>query len=306
MNPARLRAYLELSIVSAIWGIAGPVIKYALGGIPALPFLTYRFFLSSLVGLISFLILGLRLPKDKKVLLELLFYAVLVAPVSLGLLFFGLETTTVLDMSLITLVAPLVTSVAGVIFLKEHITFREKVGMGIALVGTLLTVIEPIIQNGNASPRLSGNILILVYLLTTAGAAVLAKKLLRADVDPLTMTNVSFVTGFFSLLPFALFTSNLSSLTTVRFPYHLAVFYMAFLSGTLAYYLANKAQKTIEVSEAIVFSYLYPLFSAPLAVFWLGERVTPIFVVGAAIIALGVAIAEIKPRLEVGDKKKYN
>lgn len=74
---------------------------------------------------------------------------------------------------------------------------------------------------------------------------------------------------------------------------------MALLSGSLAYFLFNKAQKTIEIGEASLFAYLYPIFSTPLAVLWLGEKITPIFMVGAIIIALGVFVAEVK-------KNRYN
>jgi drug/metabolite transporter (DMT)-like permease len=69
---------------------------------------------------------------------------------------------------------------------------------------------------------------------------------------------------------------------------------MAFLSGSLAYYLSTKAQKTIEIGDAAIFSHLYPLFSTPLAVLWLGERITPIFIIGGVIIAIGVFLAEYK------------
>ena len=69
---------------------------------------------------------------------------------------------------------------------------------------------------------------------------------------------------------------------------------MAFLSGSLAYYLGNKAQKTIEIGDAAVFSYLYPIFSTPLAVLWLGEKITPMFIIGGIIITIGVVMAEIK------------
>jgi drug/metabolite transporter (DMT)-like permease len=128
---------------------------------------------------------------------------------------------------------------------------------------------------------------------------ILGKKLLRKDVDPLTLTNTAFIVGFVTLLPFALpqiISSNFRVITSPSIPYHLGVFYMAFLSGTLAYLLSNKAQKTIEVGEAAVFSYLYPIFATPLAVLWLGEKITPFFIIGGVIIAVGVAVAEIKKR----------
>ena len=301
MNTARTRAYIELLIVSAIWGIAGPIIKFTLGGFDSLTFLTYRFGLSSIIALITFAVLKARLPKDKKTFWNLIAYGFLTSTVALGFLFFGLENTTVLDMSLITLANPILITIAGVMFLNEHVTKKEKVGMGIALAGTLLTVIEPLIQNGDGVLGLSGNVLIVGYLIATAWSAVLAKEVLRSGVSPLTMTNVSFIIGFLSLLPFALIANKqaLFNIPSAPIPYHLGVFYMAFLSGSLAYWLANKAQKTIEIGEAAIFSYLYPIFSTPLAVIWLGEKVTPVFIVGAVIIAIGVFIAEMK-------KKRYN
>ena len=299
MHTPRLKAYILLLIVAVIWGIAGPVIKFTLGGFPPLLFLTYRFGLSTLISIICFFIFGLHFPKENRIRLELILYGFITSTVSLGLLFFGLENTTVLDMSLITLVNPLLITLAGVYFLKEHVTGREKIGMGIALAGTILTVIEPFFQNGHSLTRFSGNFLIFLYLLTTAWSAVLAKRLLRKGVDPLSMTNFSFIIGFLTLLPFAVLKYPVGIIGEIPFSYHLGVIFMALFSGSLAYYLANKAQKTIEIGEAAVFSYIYPLFSTPLAVAWLGEKITPIFILGAVIIALGVVIAETK-------KRRYN
>ncbi len=299
MNPHRVRAYILLIIVTAIWGIAEPVIKYTLGGFPPLLFLVYRFGLSTILSLILFLIFGFHFPKDGKTRLELILYGLITSTVSLGLLFFGLDNTTVLDATLITLINPLLVSFAGVYFLREHVTIKEKIGMGIALLGTILTVFEPVFQNNHTQIRLSGNLLIFFYLFTTAWGAVLAKKLLRKDVSPLTLTNTSFIVGFISLIPFALTKYSITDITSVTFPYHLGVAFMALISGSLAYYLSNRAQKSIEIGEAAVFSYLYPLFSAPLAVIWLGEKITPVYIIGGIVIVLGVLIAEIK-------KKRYN
>jgi len=296
MISARHRAYLMLLIVAVIWGIASPVIKFTLAGFNPVTFLTYRFGISTVFAIIIFLITGWHIPNNKKILWQMILYGFLTSTVSLGFLFFGLKTTTVLDSALITLANPLIISLSGVYFLKEHLTKKEKIGIGIAVIGTILTVIEPLIQNHGNQIKLSGNILILGYVITTAIGAVLAKRLLRENVNPLTMTNFSFIVGFISLLPLFLYTNNNSLITIHSVPtvYHIGVFYMALFSGSLAYYLSNRAQKTIEISEASVFSYLNPVFSMPLAIVWLGEKITPIFIVGAIVIATGVAIAEIK------------
>ena len=296
----RVKAYLMLLVVAAIWGIATPVIKYTLEGFSPLVFLTYRFGISTIVAFIIFAINGVHLPKDKKTLFLLFFYGFLNSVVSLGLLFFGMENTTVLESSLITLASPLIISTAGVYFLHEHVTRREKIGMGIAIIGTVLTIIEPLINNGHSFLKLSGNLLILGYVLVTVVTTILAKNLLRKGADAMAMTNFSFIIGFISFLPFVLLSNfSLAKILEVHYTYHLGVFFMAILSGTLAFYLANKAQKTIEVGEQSLFAYLYPVFSLPLAVLWLGEKITPVYVLGGIIIAIGVVIAEIK-------KRRYN
>lgn len=294
----RIKAYLVLLFATAIWGVAGPVIKYTLGGIETVPFLTYRFALSALVGVITFLIFGFHLPKNPKLVIFLLIHSLFSSTIALGLLFFGLENTTVLEMTIITLAVPVLTSTAGAYFLREHVTKREKLGMAIALLGTLFTVVEPLFLNGGSATRFSGNILIFLYIVANILPAILAKKLLREDVKPNTLTSFSFIVGFLSFFAYVLIKNEafviIETVRVLPLNFHLGVWYMAFLSGNLAYYLFNKAQKTIEVGDASVFAYLYPIFSTPLAVLWLGESIKPPFIIGAIIIIVGVVIAEVK------------
>lgn len=293
----RVRAYILLVVVAVIWGVASPVIKYTLNEFDPLTFLTYRFGVSTILAIIIFSIFGFNVPKNKKTFWTMILYGFITSTISLGLLFLGLNNTTVLNSSLITLISPLVISMAGVVFLKETITKREKLGMGIAVLGTFLTLIGPILQNLNGASGTVGNLFVLGYVLSAAVGVIMGKKLLRAGVKPLTMANFSFIVGFITLLPFALFSGiSIDSISQIPFTYHAGVFYMAILSGSFAYYLSNRAQKSIEVSEASVFSYLHPLFAAPLAVLWLGEKITPVFIIGAVIIAIGVMIAEVKKK----------
>ena len=298
----RIKAYLMLLAVSVIWGVASPVIKYTLTGFAPATFLAYRFGISTIIAIIIAALTGIHIPKNGKVFLLFLLYGFLNSVVALGLLFFGMENTTVLETGLITLAGPLIISTAGVYFLHEHVTKREKLGMGIAMFGTLLTILQPLISNGHSALKLSGNILVLGYVLATVVTAVLSKELLKKDVNPMSLTNASFIIGFLFFLPVVLRNPNFNLNTevfNVPLSYHFGVWYMAILSGTLAFYLSNRAQKTIEIGEQSLFAYLYPVFSLPLAVIWLGEKVTTTHIVGGAIIIIGVVIAEIK-------KKRYN
>lgn len=303
MNSARIRAYIMLLFVSVIWGVASPVIKFTLDGFPSPIFLAYRFGISTILAFIIFAINGVHLPRNINTLFWVLLYGFLNSVVSLGFLFFGMENTTVLEAGLITMATPLLISTAGVYFLHEHITKREKLGMVIAIIGTGITIVGPLITNGHSEIKFSGNLLVLGYVISTLITTLIVKKLLKKDVNPMMLTNTSFIIGFLSFLAFLLYQMPIQSVVNqileVPFKYHLGVLYMAIISGTLAFYLSNKAQKTIEIGEQSIFGYLYPIFSLPLAVVWLGEKITNIHILGGVIIILGVVIAEIK-------KKRYN
>jgi len=298
----RVKSYLMLLAVSAIWGIASPTIKFTLQGFDPAIFLSYRFFISTIIALIIFVISRPHFPKDINNIFLLLLYGFLNSVVSLGLLFFGRKNTTVLEAGLITLVSPLFISTAGVYFLHEHVTKREKTGMLIAMLGTVLTIIGPLLTNGHSSLKFSGNILVLGYVLSTIVTTLLVKNLLKKGIDAMMMTNISFIIGFICFTAFVLMDSQLSevvnAIKNTPLPYHLGVLYMAIVSGTLAFYLNTKAQKSIEIGEASLFSYLLPIFSLPIAVLWLGEKITFIHITGGIIIILGVVTAEIK-------KKRY-
>ncbi len=299
MNPRRTSAYLLFLIVTIISAVAGVVIKFTLGGISTLPFLTYRFAISAAVAVVaSFAYKGF--PRKTSTLIELIVFSFLTSTVALGLLFLGLEKTTVLDMSIITAIGPLVIALAGVIYLKEHVTNREKIGMAIAFLGTMIVLVEPIIRLHDGKLETQGNLLILIYVFVTALSAVLGKRLLRKKVDPMVMTNAIFIVGFLTIIPVSFYFygfGNLKNIVTgLSLPYHAGVVFMALISGNLAYFLGNRAQKTIEIGEAALFSYLIPIFTAPLAIIFLKEKVTPIFAIGSAIVLVGVAIAEYRKK----------
>ncbi|MBI2007273.1 MAG: DMT family transporter [Candidatus Blackburnbacteria bacterium] len=297
----RLTAYLLLILVAVIWGAALPVIKFTLEGFSPLLFLTYRFGISALISLVLILLFGLEIPRKKQIILLTIGYGFLTSTITLGLLFLGIERTTAVDTTLIAATGPILVTVAGVIFLNEHVTRREKLGIALAFAGVVVTIFEPILKNTDGASGLGGNILIFAAVLTGVASAVMAKVVLRKEVSPAAAVNISFIIGFLTLLPIALFFYPpqvfIEQIRTAPLPYHLGLWYMAIFSGNIAYFFWHKAQKTIEVGEAGLFTYLQPIFAIPLAILWLGETISPAFVVGAVIITIGVLVAEYKKNL---------
>lgn len=298
MGKNRLIAYIYILASIVMWGVAGPVIKYTLEGIDPMPFLAYRFSISALVAVLFFGLRGFSLKKYRSNLVGIVFYGLTSTVIPLTLLFVGLDMTNVLTFSIMTSTIPLISAYFGSAFLKDRITKREKLGMMVAFAGTLITITAPLVENSHGETRLLGNLLIFVFILVDCYSYIIAKKLLRKGIGSAALSNFAFLVGFICLVPTVLYfnPSSLGSVTGIPLNYHLGVLYMAIFSGTIAYALWNRGQRTIEVSEAAVFKYLDPLIAAPLAVLWLGEKITLSFITGALIIGAGVFIAETKAR----------
>lgn len=294
----RIKAYLMLLLVSIIWGIASPIIKLTLNDIPADLFLFYRFLISTVVAIPFVLRFSPSLKKIFGSIRSIAAHSIFTAILSLGFLFWGMEKTTVLNSSLIQTLGPLIVSFFGYRFLNDRITAKEKKGLLIAFLGSMVIYIELLLFKNGGLGQMEGNLLILAYLISNAIGAVILKKLLQKDFNPLFLSNLSFILAFISMLPIMLSKYGYGSLVDTLFTLPtnaiMGLLYMALISGTLAYTLGNIAQRSIEISESAPFSYLPPVFASILAVVWLGEVPTLYFLTGSIVIILGVIIAEIK------------
>lgn len=305
MSSRRTKAYVLLLATAIIWGLATSVIKFTLAEISPFSFLTYRFFISGIIAVFLLLVGRIRLPKKKSDLAGIFAVGIVGNTLALGLLFVGLAQTTVLDTSIIEALAPLLIGVMGVSLLHDRVTRKEKLGIFVALVGTLITIIGPLGDSGigglSAKERSVGNLIILMFVVADATSFVMTKKLTQRKIKPDAISNFGFVVAFITTFPIILLTRGWDSfwgeITQLPFAHHLGVWYMAIVSGTLAYWFWTKGQKSIEVSEAAVFRYLIPVFATPLAIFWIGEKLTLHFLIGAGVVFFGVGLAEYKGNL---------
>ncbi len=298
MSKRRIRAYILLLTATAIWAAASPIIKFTLREISPLNFLTYRFLISGVIGIVFLILMKPKIPNNKKAYFYLFSYSIFTM-IALTMLFMGLDQSRVLDLVVVDVLGPLVTALAGAIFLKERITRREKTGLAIAFSGTLIAIAIPyLINKGFEASRFSGNIMLILFMILDTGSYILAKEAVRNKIGPATLVNVTFIILFLFFVPLNYFIKGgeffLHESLNLSVYGHLGVAYMAILSGTVAYTLWAAGQKTIEVSEASLFRYLYPTFSAPLAVIWLREEINGYFLVGAVLILIGVILAEYK------------
>lgn len=307
-RPKRLRlaksgaAYLSLLLTVAIWGIAAPVIKVTLEAVPPFTFLFLRFFLNTILITPFFLLYLKRHPLRMGELPHLTTLTLAGTTLTLSLIFLGIDRTSSLDASLLTATAPLFIILGGVLFLKEKMDYKEKIGLGLALLGVSLTVIQPLLEGGTvSSANLLGNLLLISSNLTWTFFTLFSRLDVREH-SPFKITAFSFILGFLTFIPLA-FLENplfLSSIFHLPSSAWAGVIYMSVLSSITAYLLYEFSLEYLQAHQAALILYLQPVFTAPLAFLWLEEKITFPFIVGAALIASGVALTYKRERLSLG------
>lgn len=297
MSPKRQLAYLLLIINTIVWGLAIPVVKPALSFTSPERFLFYRFLLAAILTF-PFLILNWKKWRlNLKTVVKISLLELIGTTLILWLLYYSLKLTSAIEASLIASVSPLFIVITGIFLLKEKETKREWRGLIIAMLGTLIVTIEPLINQGSRlSGNFLGNALILLQNIIWAGYLVMAKKTYR-KVSMLAVTTVSFWIGAITFFILSLPSGNpLTFLGTeiIQSQVFWAVIYMAIFGSIIGATTYLAGQNLIEISEASLFTYLQPLIAIPASLIFLRETISPLTIMAIVLIFIGVVTAEKK------------
>jgi|HubBroStandDraft_4_1064222.scaffolds.fasta_scaffold924225_1 drug/metabolite transporter (DMT)-like permease len=74
----------------------------------------------------------------------------------------------------------------------------------------------------------------------------------------------------------------------------LAAIYLGILPTALAYLCWSYVLASVAISEASIYTYLIPILAAVMAYFWLGEKPTALFVLGAGAVLSGVMLTQFR------------
>lgn len=298
MDKKNLAAIVAMLITTAIWGFAGPVIKATLSYYPPFTLLFWRFFMVVIFTLPWYLwYLGSH-PLKKRDLLFLSFDGVLATTINLGLIFIGFNNTSAIEGTLISALSPIFIILLGWLFLKEKVNKLEIVGLAVVIIGSIITIVQPIFFDGGFTLKNTfGNLMIILADIEWAFYILLVKK--NADkYHSLQITLHGSIIAFLTFIPLAIWENHghLPSLDLLvsNGTSFWGIFYMAIFSYFIGYFLFNWAMSRMDMSRGSIFSYLQPVFAAPVAVLWLKEPLTLPFLVGALIITVGVILSEWK------------
>jgi len=200
--------------------------------------------------------------------------------------FFGLQTTSSVNGSLIMTLNPTITVVLTALVLGEAISWKQVLGLALSFCGVVTVV-----SGGNLADLLAhfhfavGDALILIGNLCWAAYSVIGKKWVK-NLSPIQTTTSTMLIGALAMVAVAL-SAHGGSLPVPSAQSLGAIAAMAMFGTVLAYLWWNNGIRTIGPARTSVFFDLVPIFTMIIAIM-LGEHVTPAQFVGAVLVISGV------------------
>ena len=195
--------------------------------------------------------------------------------------------------ALIETFAPIATTLLAAVFLKESLSAKLLLGVGISTTGVIL-IISVAAPEANAPKPLFGNALMLCAIIAWATYTILAKRL--AECDQIVVTAYSTAFGTLLLVPFALYELSDQSFPTISASGWLSILYLGMAASAVAYWLYNRSLKQLAASQTAQFLNLLPVIGVAGGVLLLDERVLLQQIFGGALVLSGVWLSLQKRR----------
>jgi drug/metabolite transporter (DMT)-like permease len=210
----------------------------------------------------------------------------------------GLARTSASNGSLLLAAEPLLSVLLALVVLRERLTGRAAVALAMGLAGGALVAVQP---GGSAgSDVLLGNVLV---LLAVAAAAVflIATRRFNDDGDGLAASAWQSVGGALSVAPFVTvaWATGGSRLGTAGATGWLACLTVV-ACGAVAGVAFNRGIARVPAARAGQLANLTPVVGTLSAVAWLGDRPSPLQLLGGAAILGGLALLLHNPTEESG------
>lgn len=287
------KAVLATLGAQLIWGVAGPLVKVILGDIPPFSLMYLRFLFAAIF---LFIIFETKLAKfqpektlaDKKNIFLAGFFGVFL---NIALYFPAQKLTTVIDAWVIASTGTLFVVILSYFVLKERLARIVYAGVALAFAGTLIILGSSLGDVGKGN--LIGNLLMLGAVLAGAISFFYTKKVAN-KFSPLTLAYYWFLIGLVFSFPLFLweYFQNSAWMATISLQNLAILSYLVFGSSIGSYYLSNLGLKHLSPSLAATIGYSSSVIAIGLSVIFLGEKPTTSFIIGAALIVVGLFLAE--------------
>ncbi|CAO4177234.1 DMT family transporter [Methylorubrum populi] len=287
-RPMSASEWTMLLGLSLLWGGSFFFTGVALTALPPFTLVALRVGIAALVLALVLPLVGLRLPRSRRVWAAFFGMGVLNNVLPFCLIVWGQTHIASGLAAILNATTPLFTVVAThVLTSDERMTGNRLAGVLIGLAGVIVMIGASAFAGPSAD--LLAQLAILGAALSYAFAAVFGRRFRRMGIPPLTTATGQVTASAFLLLPVALWADRPWTLAMPAASVWGAVLGIAVLSTALAYVLYFRILTTAGATNLMLVTLLIPVSAVLLGAVVLGERLEPRHGLGMALIACGLA-----------------
>ena len=286
----------KIVLAMLLWAACFPLITAGLQYSPHLTFATLRAVLAGATLVIVAVLLRRPFPRGSRTWVTLAIVGL--GATSLG--FLGMfHAAEFVSPGLATVIAnaqPLLAAMLGVVWLGERLA---KIGWGGLLIGFagILVIALPSLVGGAQDGTAMGFAYILLAAVGVTVSNVAIKSIAGQEVDGF------FAMGFQMLIgsvPLALTAIILEDQTAIQWTseFVMSLFGLALFGSALVYWLWFLVLEAVELSRAIVFSFLVPIFGLTIGALFFGERLSATQFYGILLVIAGIIFVNLSGRTQ--------
>jgi drug/metabolite transporter (DMT)-like permease len=191
--------------------------------------------------------------------------------------------------SILIALVPAATAVASALWIRERLSARTWVGLGVALLGTVLVVLA-------SGERVELNPMALLVLVCVVVSAIyfVGQKIMFPRSSMLAVTAFTFFAGTLGALPFGWHLAG--ALGPAPWPRIGALLWLGIAPTFVGYIAWNLAVDRASASRVSSFIYLSPPIAILIGWLWLHEVPNAMILVGGAVTVAGVVLANARRR----------
>jgi drug/metabolite transporter (DMT)-like permease len=287
------RAVIAIIVLTLIWGLNYPMIKYSNQGISPVFASALRSLVASIFGVIYCIRKGEKL-FHTDIMLFHGFVVGLLFGLEFACIYFGLLYTDAARSVVFVYLSPFVVALGAHFFLKgDRLTFLKTAGLVLAFSGVLVVFWgRPRAAKAN---MLIGDLLQISAAVFWGATTLYIKRFMAEKVRPIN----TFLYQLFFSIPILLIVSLILEPTWIYRvdPYILgSLFYQSVIVASISYFIWFGLIHHYSVSRLSAFTFFTPLFGVLFGILFLSEELTPSLMVGLPLVSIGIFLVNWKRR----------
>ena len=214
------------------------------------------------------------------------------------LMLIGIQYTSAINAGIISSSLPAMIALLSLVVLREYITGRKALSIGLAVLGIALINIAKADSTasvqGDWTWTLIGNAFILAAIFSEAVFAILTRRY-SGQIPPWTLTTIVHALAIPLTLPILLWQDGGWILPVANLGFWLLAIYYIVTASVLSFYLWCLGIRSVPAATAGLFTAFVPVTSLIVAVLALGEQLVMLQILGLMAVLASLAIGLGRP-----------